>query len=80
MEDRRELTLDEMEDAVGGKGGSRKRLREKKGYIVYRIRPGDTLNRIASVYGTTAKEIMDENPTISNINEITAGYYIYIAY
>ncbi len=80
MAEKKELNLDEMEQVVGGKGGSRTRLPDKDGYIVHKIKKGETLIKIAEQYGTTVDEILSENDTIQNRNDITSGYYIYIAY
>lgn len=74
----KELNLNEMEEAAGGKGGSRKVLPKKDGFIVYQIATGDTLIRIAKRYKTTVEDIMAVNPTIKKANDITAGYWIYI--
>ena len=38
----------------------------------------DELGRIARRYGVTAEYLKAINPTIYNINDITAGYYIYV--
>jgi LysM repeat protein len=73
-----ELNLNEMEMINGGHGGSPTRLPEKPGYWVYRIQSGDCLSKIAGRNGTTAEYLKRINPTIHNINDITAGYYIYI--
>ena len=73
-----ELNLNEMEEAVGGKGGSKKVLPKKEGFVVYQIASGDTLIRIAKKYKTTVKDIMAVNPTIKKASDITAGYWIYI--
>lgn len=73
-----ELKLNEMEEVVGGSGGSKNPLPERAGYIVYWIQRGDTLTKIARRYGTTAQAIKAANSTIHNINDITADYYIYV--
>ena len=79
MEDRKELSMDEMENVSGGTGGSRKPLAPTAQYDVYQIKKGDTLGAIARKYGTTAEELKRINSTtIHNINDITAGYYIYV--
>ena len=80
MAEKKELNLDEMEQVAGGKGGSRTRLPDKDGYIVHKIKKGETLKKIADHYGTTVEEILAENSTIQNRNDITSGYYIYVAY
>ena len=73
-----ELKVNELENAVGGTGGSKNPLPPKKGYFVYWIQRGDTLTKIANRFGTTVKKIVAANPTIHNPNDITADYYIYI--
>jgi LysM repeat protein len=73
-----ELSLNEMKEVVGGKGGSPKKLPAKQGFKVYRIKSGDCLTRIANNYGTTADYLKSINPTIHNVNDITAGFYIYV--
>ena len=73
-----ELKMNEMEMVTGGRGGSPTMLPEKAGFLVYRIKSGDCLSRIAGTHGTTAQYLKSINPTIHNINDITAGYYIYI--
>ena len=78
MENMKELNLEEMEEAAGGRGGSPYILPEKKGYIIYQISRGDTLGKIARRFGTTVQKIAAANPTITNVNDITTGYYIYI--
>lgn len=74
----RELSMDEMNNVVGGSGGSPRPLPDKSGCIVYQIVKGDTLGKIARRYGTTAERIKAVNTTIHNLNDITAGYFIYI--
>ena len=76
--DNMELNLEEMEEVSGGRGGSPKKLPSKRGMKVYRIQSGDTLSRIAGRYGTTAEYLKKINPTIHDINDITAGFYIYV--
>ena len=73
-----ELKPAELEEVSGGNGGSPTVLPHKAGYIVYQIARGDNLTRIAKRYNTTVKAIDDANPTITNVNDITAGYWIYI--
>ena len=73
-----ELNLNEMEMAVGGSGGSKKKLPARSGCDVYRIGKGDTLAKIARKKHTTVAKIKALNPTISDVNDITAGYYIYV--
>ncbi len=73
-----ELNLNEMENISGGKGGSRTPLAPTKDYDVYRIESGTTMIRIAHRFHTTVDYLMAINPTITNKNDITAGYYMYI--
>ena len=73
-----ELNVNEMEEAAGGRGGSRRMLPDKAHYVVYRIQKGDTLIRIANRFGTTADYLKKINPTIKDKNDITAGFYIYV--
>ena len=74
----RELTLNEMENVVGGRGGSPTCLPDQAGFEVYRIRSGDTLGKIAARKGTTAEYLKSINPSIHNVHDITPGYYIYV--
>ena len=75
----KELNLNEMENVIGGRGGSPTKLPDKKGYWVYRIKSGDCLSKIAGRYGTTTATLQRINSKyIHNVNDITAGYYIYI--
>ena len=73
-----ELKPKELEGVVGGMGGSSHKLPPKKGLEVYKIRPRDTLTKIASAYHTTASYLLSINPTIRDKHDITAGYYIYV--
>lgn len=73
-----ELNISEMEEVAGGRGGSPRMLPEKAGFKVYKIKSHDTLSRIAGHYGTTADYLKSINPTIHNVNDITAGFYIYV--
>ena len=54
MDNMKELNLNEINNIVGGAGGSPHPLPDKSGCIVYRIARGDTLGKIARRYGTTA--------------------------
>ena len=73
-----ELNLNEMEAVSGGKGGSPNPLPQKAGLTVYRIKSGDCLSKIAPAFNTTTKHLLELNPTITNKNDITAGFYIYV--
>ena len=74
----KELNLNELENAVGGFGGSPNPLPAKKGFEVYKIKKGDCLSKIAPAFNTTTNYLMSINPTITNKNDITAGFYIYV--
>ena len=74
----RELNMNEMEEIVGGRGGSPTRLPRKKGYEVIKIERGATLTRIAYKYDTTVDYLVKINKTITDPNDITAGYYMYV--
>ena len=76
----KEMNISEMEEVVGGKGGSPTKLPPKMGCDVYKIKSGDNLTKIARHYHTTAANLKAMNPTIHNINDITAGYYIYVPF
>ena len=78
MDNIRELSMEEMDTVFGGAGGSPKVLPPKAGCKVYRIQSGDTLGKIARRCGTTAEQLKAINSTIHNVNDITAGYYIYV--
>ena len=78
MSDMKEMNLNEMEEAVGGTGGSKNPLPPRQGYFIYWIQRGDTLGKIARKFGTTVNAIKAANSTIHNVNDITADYYIYI--
>ena len=73
-----EMNLNEMETVTGGKGGSPTPLTPTAALDVHRIQSGETLTRIAGRYKTTVNYLMDINPTITNKNDITAGYYMYV--
>ena len=79
MENMKEMNLNEMENVSGGKGGSPKPLPPKEGCIVYQNEKGENLTKIAKWYGVTVAAIKAANPgIITNTNDITADYYIYI--
>jgi LysM repeat protein len=45
---------------------------------IYTVAPGDTLNSIATRFGTTAATIQKNNPDIKNINKISVGQKIFL--
>ena len=69
-----ELNLDEMGEVVGGY----KRPPERRGFIIYQIKKGDSLGKIAKDHGVTVAELLIWNPKINNKNLIYAGDYLYI--
>ena len=74
MSENKELNLEEMEQAAGGYA----KLKEKKGFIVYRIEKDDYLFKIARDHGCTVEDIMAWNPKIKDRNLIYTGDYLYI--
>ncbi len=74
-----ELSLDEMAQVSGGKGGSPTHLPPKGGCIEYRIQGTDTLTKIAHRYNTSIEFLMNINDgIISSRHDITTGWYIYV--
>lgn len=47
-------------------------------YIIYVVRKGDTLSRIAKLYGMSVSEVMSHNATIKNPDKIELGQHINI--
>lgn len=78
MENKKELSLVEMEEVNAGTGGSPRKLPKKSGLKVIQIKRGDCLSKIASRYHTTVSYLYQINDTIYDINDITAGYYMYV--
>ena len=74
MTESMELNMEALNDVNGGY----KKPAEKAGCIIYQIKRGDTLGRIAKTYKTTVQELMLLNPKIKNRNLIYAGDYLYI--
>ena len=50
-----ELNLDELQNAAGGSDGMGNKP------VLHLVQPGDTLNKIAKMYGTTADAIFARN-------------------
>ena len=78
MESMKELNLVEMEEVSAGTGGSPWKLPKKNGCKVIQIKSGDCLSRIANRYHTTVAYLYRINETIYDVDDITAGYYIYV--
>ena len=74
------LNDSELDKVSGGRGGSPTRLPDVAGLMVYKIQRGDKLGTIARTYNTTTAYLKSINPTITNVNDITAGYYIYVPF
>ena len=70
-----EMTAEEMAEVAGG---AYKKPPTKKGFMIYKILPGDTLYKIAKIHHTTVDALMSYNPQITNRNLIRAGAYMYI--
>lgn len=70
-----EVTPDELEAAAGGKF---KKPDPKTGFIIYQIKPGDTLYKIAKAYRWKTDDLLAWNPKITDRNLIRAGDYLYI--
>ncbi len=74
-----EVNVNELENAVGGRGGYRKPPATIEGLEIYRIKAGDNLIKIAKKYHTTWMHLQDLNAdVIPDKNDITTGYYIYV--
>jgi len=86
MSDTKELNLNELEKAVGGKGyvpsgGIKDRPDASQipaGCTVHQITATDNLTRIAAFYKTTIKAIMDRNPSIKDKNLLRTGYFLIV--
>lgn len=84
---KKELELNELESAAGGKGttkrpragGSPTPLPYKEGYECHQITATDNLSRLANKYKTTVSELMNINSQwIKDKNMIMTGYYMYV--
>lgn len=69
-----ELSLEELDKI----GGGYTKPAEKAGFIIYKIKKGDNLTRIASAHRCTITELLKWNPKITNKNVIYAGDFLYI--
>ncbi len=79
MDNMKELNLNEMDAIVGGRGGSPNPLPVKAGCDRYKIVPHDTLSGLANKFHTTVSKLMELNKEfITNKNDITAGFWIYV--
>lgn len=77
MENKKELNMDDLEKVVGG--GSEQYLPPKKGCFVYRIRKGDTPNKLADKFHISSLKILYFNPSITSCDEdLTLDYFIYL--
>ncbi len=72
-----ELNVNELDQAAGGVNRY-KRLNAKEGFIIYQVKPGDTLNKLATRYHCTVSDILRWNPKITNRNMIYDNEYLYI--
>jgi len=72
-----ELSEEELMKVDGGVVQYR-RPEPKEGFLIYQIQRGDTLNRIASYFDCTVRDIMAWNPYIVNPSRIYTGAYLYI--
>ena len=74
-----ELNMKEMSvEELGEVAGGYTKPKEKTGFIIYQVRKGDTLSKIARAHGCTERELMAWNPKITNKNRIYANEYLYI--
>ncbi len=69
-----ELSPEEMEQIAGGF----KRLPEKKGFIIHKIKAHENLTRIAKAYGCSINDLLRWNPKITDKNLIYIGDYLYV--
>ena len=74
-----ELNLNEMEEVVGGKRHF-KPEKDRKGWLQHQVQSGETLIKIANLYGISSyKKIIEWNPHIDpETNMIRAGEYLWI--
>ena len=77
FENNNAVELNETEMS-GITGGAFKRPAEKDGFIIYQIKKGDNLNRIAIAHHCTVRSLLQWNPKIHDKNLIIVGDYLYI--
>ncbi len=77
FENNNAVELNETEMS-GIAGGAFKRPAEKDGFIIYQIKKGDNLNRIAIAHHCTVRSLLQWNPKIHDKNLIIVGDYLYI--
>ena len=80
MDNMKELNQEQMEKVSGGKneGGYLRKPREKAGCVIYQVKPGETLGRIARDNGTTVERIMAVNKELKDASFVQPRAYIYI--
>ena len=81
MDEKMELTINEMEKITGGKNQKGWEYKKKKipaGCELYRIQKGDTMKTIAEAHGTNTAALLKLNPNIVNPNLIVAGFYLIV--
>ena len=72
-----ELSMDEMDKAAGG-ANRYKPLNEKAGFIIYKVKKGDNLSRIAAAHRCTVADLLRWNPKITDKSMIYINEYLYI--
>ena len=50
------------------------------GYVSYTVQEGDTIAEIATRFGTTAEQIIEDNPDVSSMDALTIGQIIKVFY
>ena len=72
-----ELSMDELDQAAGG-ASRYAPLKSRIGFLIYKVKAGDTLTKIANTYRCTVSDIMRWNPKITDKSRIYANEYLYI--
>ena len=78
MENQENKTVELSMDEMGAASGGYRKPPEKEGFIIYKIKKGDNLTKLARKFDTTIDDILFWNPKIKNKNLIYAGDYLYI--